>query len=119
MDGGAEICAPRILVSRFLIGHLQTESMAALLRALCKVPEAPSFRGRGERRWGGSGSKEGKMGPRVRWNAKESKLPLVFAHAASWEGLLTVSEKRGPMTGLGTSGSRFFNACWMDRWVEE
>lgn len=119
MEGGAEICAPRILVSRFLIGRLQTESMEALLRAVCKVPEAPFLRGSGERCWGGSGSKEGKMGPRVQWNAKERKLPLVFAHEASWEGLLTVSEKKGPMAGLGTLGSRFFNICWMDRWVEE
>lgn len=120
MEGGAEILRsqdPGVQVSDWPFTDGEHGGLAE--SQVCKVPQAPSFRGRGERGWGGSGSKEGKTGLRVQWSAKESKLPLVFAHAASWEGLLTVSEKRGPVAGLRTSGSRFFKVCWMDRWVEE
>ena len=120
MEGGAEILRsqdPGVQVSDWPFTDGECGGLAE--SRMFKVPQAPSFRGRGERGWGGSGSKEGKMGLWVQWSAKESKLPLVFAHEASWEGLLTVSEKRGTMAGLGTSGSWFFKVCWMDRWVEE
>ena len=43
------------------------------------------------------------MGPRAHWGVEEGKLPLGFAHPASWEGLWIVSNKRGPMAGLGTN----------------
>lgn len=66
-------------------------------------PKAPSFRGRGERGWGRSGGEEGRIGPRAQWGVEEGKLPLGFAHPASWEGLWIVSNKRGPMAGLGTN----------------
>lgn len=108
MEGGAEILHsqdPSVQVSDWPFTDGEHGGLAE--SQVCKVPQAPSFRGRGER-LGRQWSKEGKTGLRVQWSAKESKLPLVFAHAASWEGLLIVSEKRGPVAGLGTSGSWFF-----------